>query len=576
MVSYRLSPYARFIESKLIADATQHAVFHQLSGQLVEPFEPVLALLLAARSGTEISPSEDELNALGQTGVQIRELIDKQLLIPTDRDPLQPFLNQFVVRPIQSPAVGYLNAASEFVVARTSMRQFEYSPNRNQRPRVIEEILPADAARIFLMADGTQTLGEIFINLTGDEKNSLLEQSSFRETINFLTHPERQLIKFSDTRDNLDDPFKPCNMAPRNLYHVAKWPSEPASGEAHHLDFHRQGIEDALWEFDFVEPTINHALRFPSEALGGYEYGARFCLAALKTEVVSSFGAASEFSVLEVGGGTGSFARAFIDQANKLEASGTGPSLSYNILELSPALARQQRELLAQHGFAIDHFEQDATSFNLAGRKFDLIVANEVIADFPVAKVRRVVNAGEKEKWEGEGARYLEKYDLDEPGAPDSFIVNSGVFDFLERAREHLLPGGAIIMSEYGSGEGYPGQAHILNHEEFSINFRHVKTCARKIGLDCRLVSLRDFLEVDDDVLMLSGMTEHIHVLNHVLGSHHKPLPFAAISKTEFEARLGDLPAKIGLMGFSFSPLRANFHYGPDLDKFIVAVIKSI
>ena len=64
-------------------------------------------------------------------------------------------------------------------------------------------------------------------------------------------------------------------------------------------------------------------------------------------------------------------------------------------------------------------------------------------------------------------------------------------------------------------------------------------------------------------------------MLNHILEKYGNSLPYAAISKEEFEKRVGDLAEKIRLVGFSFSPLQVTFHYGPDLDNFMVAIMKK-
>jgi hypothetical protein len=106
---------------------------------------------------------------------------------------------------------------------------------------------------------------------------------------------------------------------PRNLYHSErKDQPRPDSSRETIIDFHLDGIEDASWEFDQIEPTINHGFRFPHEALGGFDYGSRFCLSTLKPEVVPLMNNSPTLEVLEVGGGTGSFARAFITQAASL------------------------------------------------------------------------------------------------------------------------------------------------------------------------------------------------------------------------------------------------------------------
>ena len=190
---------------------------------------------------------------------------------------------------------------------------------------------------------------------------------------------------------------------PRNLYHSERkdQPRPDSSSEAI-IDFHLHGIEDASWEFDQIEPTVNHCFRFPHEALGGLDYGSRFCLSTLTPEVVPLMNSSPALEVLEVGGGTGSFARSFINQAASLSR------INYHILDLSPALMENQRKILSGLLPESRHFQQDATEFDLPGHTFDLIVSNEVIADFPVASVQRK-NGNE---FEGDGAYYVDKYDL--------------------------------------------------------------------------------------------------------------------------------------------------------------------
>jgi hypothetical protein len=269
--------------------------------------------------------------------------------------------------------------------------------------------------------------------------------------------------------------------------------------------------------------------------------------------------------VLEVGGGTGTFARAFLQQAGSLN----GTSLNYHILDLSPALMASQRKILSELLPESKHFQQDATEFDLPDHTFDLIISNEVIADFPVASVQRN-NDG---KWQGDGAYYLDKYDLPDKDAPDSFFVNAGVFRFIERAWKHLTPGGTLILSEYGSEHRYPAASFNLNHDEFTIHFGHVVACAAKVGFQCRLLTLKEFLNFDDEVLVLDGREEHLLCLNHVLKNHGESLPYAVISKSDFEQRCRDIVEQTGLIGYSFSPLNKGFHFGPNIRDFLVLIM---
>ena len=568
MPAYEISPYISFIENRLFPGVIQHAVFHRLTGEIFEPGERIRTVLFAIRSGSGISLSENEFHDLSGDAVHLRKLVEKDFLIAGGYDPLAPLLDHYVARPIQNPAVAYRSTTGEWILVRTSMEHTVYSRKLNELPPIIEERLPALAAEILVLADGTRTLRQIFRVLREQTNGAtLINASEFRSTIDFLTSQERQLIKFTVRLEDLEDPFSYVNIVPRNLYHSErKDQPRPDSSSETIIDFHLHGIEDAGWEFDLIEPTVNHGFRFPHEALGGLDYGSRFCLSTLRPEVVPLLNNSQQLEVLEVGGGTGSFARAFIQQA----ASLNGTNVNYHILDLSPALMKNQRKILSELLPESRHFHQNATEFDLPGHTFDLIVSNEVIADFPVAPVQRMAG-----KWQGEGAYYLEKYGLSDKDAPDSFVVNAGVFRFIERAWKHLRPGGTVIVSEYGSEYRYPAASFNLNHDEFTIHFGHVAACAAKVGFACRLLTLKEFLGFDDDVLVLNGREEHLLCLNHVFQSYGEVLPYAVISKSDFEKRCQRIVEQTGLIGYSFSPLKTGYHFGPNIKDFYVLIMNK-
>ena len=529
MPTYSINPYVSSIENRLFPGVVQSAVFHRLTGEIIE-------------SGDK------------------RLLIERQFLIPDGFDPLAPLLDHYVTRPIQNPALAYRSKTGEWIVVRTSMIETVYSRKRDELPAIVEEKLSPFTAEILLLADGTRTLRQIHCAVR--EEGDILQDSEFRTAIDFLTTQERQLIKFTSRREELDHPFTYVNIIPRNLYHADK-KDQPRPGSSNEtiIDFHLHDIDDAAWEFDQIEPTVNHSFRFPHEALGGLDYGSRFCVSTLKPEVVPLLNSSPRLEVLEVGGGTGSFASAFIKQASG--------NVNYHILDLSPALMKNQRKLLAEVLPESRHFHQDATEFDLPGRTFDLIISNEVIADFPVARVERNPAGG----WRGEGAYYVEKYDLKTDDAPDSFMVNAGVFRFLERGWKHLTPGGTLIVTEYGALQRYPAASFNLNHDEYTIHFGHVAACARQIGFQCHLLTLKDFLGLDDSVLVLNGREEHLLCLNHVLKDYDEELPYAVISKSDFERRCERVVEQTGLIGYSFSPLKTGYHFGPNIQDFLVLIM---
>jgi hypothetical protein len=236
MPGYRVNPYISFIENRLFLGVIQRAVFHRLTGEIIEC---------------------DFTRSLTEDEAQLRQLIQRGFLITPDYDPLAPLLDCYVARPIQNPALMYRSKTGEWMLVRTTMKQSVYSPKRDELPVVIEEPLSPPAAEILLMADGTRTLQQI-----------LSEVEEGRATLDFLTTQERQLIKLTPRREDLDDPFTYVNIVPRNLYHSErKDQPRPDSSRETIIDFHLDGIEDANWEFDQIEPTINHGFRFPHEAI---------------------------------------------------------------------------------------------------------------------------------------------------------------------------------------------------------------------------------------------------------------------------------------------------------------------
>ncbi|HEU5132552.1 MAG TPA: hypothetical protein VFT26_10635, partial [Pyrinomonadaceae bacterium] len=163
MPTYGINPYISFVENRLFPGVVQHAVFHRLTGEIVEPNESVRGVLLAASLGTRLSISEADLN--GGDGFQLRQLLQKEFLIPEDHDPLALLVDQYVTRPIQNPAVAYHSKTGEWTVVRTSMVHTIYSRRRDELPEVIEEKLSSLTAGILLKADGSRTLQQIFNEL---------------------------------------------------------------------------------------------------------------------------------------------------------------------------------------------------------------------------------------------------------------------------------------------------------------------------------------------------------------------------------------------------------------------------
>ena len=556
MHRFKISPFAHVVENHLFPGTVQHGLCHLLTGNVLLLSPELLTLVKQLGAGTSLTLN-DQLLDQAKRGV-FNLLLKDHYVIDEQSDSLQPFYNYLLVRPRQNPAVSYSPKDTEIKVVRTSMLEHCYSPAVNQTPDVFEEVLTETAATMLLLADGTKTLNEVF-EITGAPLTELMV------VLTFLTSAERQLVKLAPNSFHLADPFQPFNSVPRTLYTIQWPPVHTSTGAAD--DFHSLGIADAAWEFDWIEPTVNHSFRFPTPALGGLSYGARFCEATFAETTESG---ERLLRMLEVGGGTGSFARSFLEHAR---TSFPDMRIEYHLLDLSPTLMRQQEHVLADYLSQDHHYRQDATRLEI-DQLFDLIISNEVVADFPVALAERIVVDG-KTEWRGEGAKHVIEFELGEDNAPPSFLVNSGLFEFLRRAWKHLSPGGFLILTEYGGLNQFPVRSYHLNHDEYSIHFGHVEKCAQALGFACRILPLTQFLSIDESVEFLDGREEKILCLNKVLKEFGEELPYTAISRSEFVARFKLLSEEIKLGGITFSPLSTAFHYGPFLKQFFAAVLQK-
>jgi hypothetical protein len=526
-----------------------------LTGNVLLLWPELLTVVKQLVAGTPLVLN-DQLLEQAKRGV-FSLLLTDHYVVDEQTDSLQPFYSHLLVRPRQNPSVSYSSKDGETKVVRTSMLEHCYSPAANQAPDVFEEVLTDTASTMLSLSDGTKTLSEVF-KILGPEV------SEATEALRFLTSAERQLIKLAPDALHLTDPFQPFNSVPRTLYTVQWPPAHASTGKA--SDFHSNGIADAAWEFDWIEPTVNHSFRFPTPAFGGLTYGARFCEAIFNGITQSR----TDLQMLEVGGGTGSFARSFLDHARMKFPD---IRIEYHLLDLSPTLMRQQAAVLADYLPPERHYHQDATRLEI-DQLFDMIISNEVVADFPVASAERVVVDG-KTEWRGDGAKYIDEFGLEEEDAPDSFLINSGLLEFLRHAWNHLSPGGLLVLTEYGGLNKFPERSYHLNHDEYSIHFGHVEKCANALGFACRVLPLSEFLSIDESVEFIDGREEKILCLNRVLEKFGQGLPYAAISRDDFSARFKSLSDEIKLGGVTFSPLSAEFHYGPFLRQFLAAVLQK-
>src|SRR5215470_5467375 len=151
MVSYRVNPYVSVIENRLNPAVVQYAAFNRLTGDIFEPSERIRSLLTATN-----------LQLAGEVEPEIKPLIEREFLIPEDYDPWTRLADHLVIRPVHNPAIAYRSKDEAWILVRTSMKHRIYSLRPNELPSIVEEKLPSLAAAIFVAADGTRTLRQIY------------------------------------------------------------------------------------------------------------------------------------------------------------------------------------------------------------------------------------------------------------------------------------------------------------------------------------------------------------------------------------------------------------------------------
>jgi SAM-dependent methyltransferase len=298
-------------------------------------------------------------------------------------------------------------------------------------------------------------------------------------------------------------------------------------------DYHRNVIADASRQFDDVETTVSHAYSVAHPGLGGRTYGEAFFD---KCRSVGAIG--SGMRILEIGCGTGRFACAFLDGfARRLPDEYR--TARYTMFDLAPALAASQREVTGAHAERIAFASGDIET-HVFSEQFDLVIANEMIADLSVEAIDR------DRPLETSAVR---KYRLSFEGALRRFLVNAGAIRLLEQVAGILRPGGQAILTEYGSRDDFPRAVELGGHVEHSIHFGHLEQVARLLGLNPRCESLETFLEFDpgchviaaDSLALLRGLSSRLF-----------DREFSKLAYTTLQLRemLGDALDRVGNLRF--------------------------
>jgi SAM-dependent methyltransferase len=528
-----LSRYAGFLRDRTegASPGVAFGICHRLTGAVFGVGEGLHALLQSMRAQGHAWP-EGDAGPDGEAVVQ--ELARHDLLVGTPAESsLERWQGTSLFVPYRNPAVIVRLAAGNWQVTLPRALGLCRLPRTAQRPVI--DVLNFDGAAGELLelacaASGRTDWVTLFV---GRE-----EQAA--DALDALTQPDLQLVRLS--RGGLPPPDAGTHLLIQSFVRMAPAVATGLGTSIDAEDFYRDDLDDGDVNFDWVEPTVSHAFRRPSAALGGQTFGQRLGHFLVRTLGAELRTGAGPFRVLEIGGGLGFVARAL---APVLVEGLANRPLAYSILDVSPSLQEHQRRALADLDIDVEFVIGEAQRALPQGARFDLVLANEVIADFEVSE--------------------------DEPGA---VLRQSGLADFLDGLWRIVAPGGTVFLSEYGSSDAAPRRIAHLNHPEFSIDFGDLAGRARALGFDVELTPLAKVLGFDGSARLLVGQQEGYASLLRLLQDRGlEALEYRAFDEAEFHEAVVHRCRPDALLWPPCAPAGFGLHFGPELDPFLCAVL---
>ena len=222
------------------------------------------------------------------------------------------------------------------------------------------------------------------------------------------------------------------------------------------------------------ELTLSHVLRAGNKFTeSGLPYGKTIAKRLLGMKAVKG-----SPRILEVGPGLGDLAGSFCSVI---------PPKEYVFLDISEDLIENLRDR-----FVGEEFRFIVGDFLDIGirEKFDLVICNEVLADFPTIVNMSKENARIEEKDREiykDALRMAEEYHLAAKGN-----LNYGAVKFLEKVKGMLNEKGAVFICEQGSKT--PERIRVEDHVEYTIDFEMLGKVAKKLGFRTKTGRMTEFL----------------------------------------------------------------------------------
>lgn len=467
-------------------------LFHDLYGYLME-MSPDIAAMIESFEG----------------GVDTKETIAYYRGKLGDADPQQfvEILNAHAV--LVDPAEDEIEGLWAFVPIKAKWNVWQRRDDRmtlwtawGERP-VQQLFFDPDETKLWDAFDGTKRLIEMRHHFDNAKLISLVRK---------LVHSDVQALKLSMMPWSVY--AKRPAMAPAYLGSTmpyARWaPGQPVPPATPLVEYHQHAITDADAQFDHQETTLSHLLRVPHPALRGRTYGQTLVDTLLAREAVP----AGRVRVLEIGAGLGYVARDAIARLREV-----GREVAYTIVELSPALAKAQRERL---GGDATWIEGDALAAPVPEGAFDLVISNEMVGDLPAQSVTRAdlglgpedgtVDRG-KLRALGAGAALAAEHGVSLDDAPEPMYLQTGAWELVGKIARWLAPGGTAVVTEFGDVAKWPKLSSHLDHPELSTHFGQLHQLARGLGLAGKVEFVIDLLDFDREQQGLATTRSHFRAL---------------------------------------------------------------
>jgi hypothetical protein len=223
------------------------------------------------------------------------------------------------------------------------------------------------------------------------------------------------------------------------------------------------------------------------------------------------------FRVLEVGGGYGSLASCLL---------GRFPAVTMTMVDISPVFCARQRRAVAPFGDRAVVVEADAFEYLAESDRFDLIISNETMGDFPAlldipkgllagaagGRPDRTKGGEPQDALLDEAREFIDRLGIDPADAPASVNLNTGAVRFVtmamkrtdrlfvaEHSSDWSLPESMVDILRDSRADRWPKKIILFSHLEVTVSFDHLKRALSAEGVSWESGRIMDLLRVRHD-----------------------------------------------------------------------------